>query len=135
VIVLAIPASVKSPQLLVCTLSFLCLIWAYSAPPLRLKERPILDSLSNGVICWLFWACGYVSDGHASLHSDAEPTSKQGRLVFLYASALHSMAAMVDSYADSSAKYRTIATVYGERFAAMFSMICLSVYLQVAESY
>jgi 4-hydroxybenzoate polyprenyltransferase len=125
VVLLALPASVTSPQLLIHTLSLLCLIWTYSLPPFRLKERPILDSLSNGIICWLFWACGYTFSGDTSLVSKTKPASKHGWLVLLYASALHSMAAMVDTQVDSSAKYRTIATVYGERFAAMFSTICL----------
>lgn len=125
VILLAIPATMRSPQLLGCTISFLSLVWIYSSPPFRLKERPILDSLSNGVICWLFWACGYTFSGGTSLVFNTKPASRKGWFVLLYASALHSLAATVDARADVSAKYQTIATVLGERYAALFSMICL----------
>jgi 4-hydroxybenzoate polyprenyltransferase len=125
VVLLALPASVQSPQLLGWTVSFLSLAWIYSSPPFRLKERPILDSLSNGVICWLFWACGYTFSGDTSLVLNTKPASRNGWFVLLYASALHSLAAMVDVHADASAQYQTIATVLGERFAALFSMICL----------
>lgn len=124
VILLTFPAWRCSSQLLSCIIVILAVLWAYSSPPIRLKERPILDSLSNGVICWLFWACGYVFDGEAPFLSSV-PASKHGWLILLYGSALHSMAAMVDVDADAYAKYRTIATVYGEKFSALFSFICL----------
>jgi 4-hydroxybenzoate polyprenyltransferase len=81
-------------------------------------------SLSNGVICWLFWASGYISNGKTKYVSSLL-ASKHGWLVLLYGSALHSMAAMVDVDADTFAEYRTIATVYGEKFAALFSLVCL----------
>lgn len=58
-LLLAIPASIRCPSILACTLCFLFLLWAYSSPPFRFKEVVVLDSLSNGLICWLFWASGY----------------------------------------------------------------------------
>lgn len=125
VMLLALPAAICSPQLLCCTVAFLTLVWVYSSPPLRLKERPVLDSLSNGVICWFFWACGYTFNGDTNLFFDTMPASRNGCFVLLYASALHSLAAIVDARTDASAKYRTIATVYGEEFAANLSMVCL----------
>ncbi|KAK0959518.1 hypothetical protein LTR54_018492, partial [Friedmanniomyces endolithicus] len=54
VILLALPASASSPWVLGYTAAFLCPAWTYLTPPLRLKERPIIDSLSNGLMCWLF---------------------------------------------------------------------------------
>ena len=125
VILLSVPASIESPRLLGYTISLLSLIWAYSSPPFRLKERPILDSISSGVICWLLWASGYNFSENTSLVPETEFFSKHGGFVFLYASAMHSLAAMVDSQIDSAAKHQTIATVCGERFAATFSMVCL----------
>jgi 4-hydroxybenzoate polyprenyltransferase len=116
------PAWRNSSQLFNCTTVVLALLWAYSSPPLSLKERPVLDSLSNGGICWLFWACGYIFYENALFVSSLF-ASKHGWLVLLYGSALHSMAAMVDVDADTFAKYRTIATVYGEKFSALFSLI------------
>jgi 4-hydroxybenzoate polyprenyltransferase len=125
VVLLALPASIRSPQLLGYTVSFLSLAWMYSSPPFRLKERPFLDSLSNGAICWLFWACGYIFSGDTTLAFNTQTASRNGWFVLLYASALHSLAAMVDAPTDASAKYRTIATVFGERFAVLFSLISL----------
>jgi 4-hydroxybenzoate polyprenyltransferase len=125
VVLLGLPAFIRSPQLLGYTIAFVCLIWTYSSPPFRLKERPILDSLSNGAICWFFWACGYTFNGDATLFFDTKPTVRNGWLVLLYAMALHSLAAMLDARTDASAKYQTTATVLGERFAAVFSMVCL----------
>ena len=94
-------------------------------PPLRLKNRPILDSISNGSMCWLFWASGYVFDGNRALLWDTDPSATNGRLVFLFASALHSLAAVEDIQADACADDRTIATVHGERIALLFSLVCL----------
>lgn len=125
VLLLGLPASIRSPQLFGYTVAFLSLVWMYSSPPFRLKERPILDSLSNGLICWLFWACGYVFNGDTSLVFDTMRAARNGWLVFLLASGLHSLAAMLDARADASVKYRTIATVFGEKFAALFSVTCL----------
>ena len=124
VMLITFPSWRNSSELFGCIVAVLTLLWAYSSPPLRFKERPVLDSLSNGVICWLFWACGYIFDRKATYVSSLL-ASKHGWLVLLYGSALHSMAAMVDVDADTFAEYRTIATVYGEKFSALFSLICL----------
>jgi len=118
------PSWRNSLKLFGCIVAVLALLWAYSSPPFRFKERPVLDSLSNGVICWLFWACGYIFDDKTT-PGPSLLASKHGWLVFLYGSALHSMAAMVDVDADAFAEYRTIATVYGEKSSALFSLICL----------
>ncbi|EOA82631.1 uncharacterized protein SETTUDRAFT_95887 [Exserohilum turcica Et28A] len=124
VLLITFPSWRKSSELFSCIVAVLALLWSYSSPPFRLKERPVLDSLSNGAICWLFWACGYIFDGNATFVSSVT-ASKSGWLILLYGSALHSMAAMVDVDADAFAEYRTIATVYGEKFSAMFSLTCL----------
>lgn len=124
VILLTVPASLRAPNVLGHTAAFLCLIWVYSSPPLRLKERPVWDSVSNGAICWLFWICGYTFGDEKIINVDAL-SSKKGRFVLLYASALHSLAALLDAPADSSVNYRTIATVWGEKFSAAFSIVCL----------
>lgn len=124
VMLITLPSWRNSLELFSCIVAVLALLWAYSSPPFRIKERPVLDSVSNGVICWLFWACGYIFDERATYVSSLL-TSKHGWLVLLYGSALHSMAAMVDVDADTVAEYRTIATVCGEKFSALFSLICL----------
>ena len=86
------------------------------------ENRPVLDSISNGSMCWLFWASGYVFDGKKALLWNTDPSATNGRLVFLFASALHSLAAVADVQADASAGDRTIATGLGERIALLFSL-------------
>jgi 4-hydroxybenzoate polyprenyltransferase len=119
-LLLATPASIQYPPLLAYTLSFLLLLWAYSSPPFRIKERVILDSLSNGLICWLFWASGYTQGGDGT--GDIDKSFHSGWAVFFYASACHSLAAVADTDPDKLAKYRTTAVVYGEKFAAFLSI-------------
>lgn len=125
VLLLVLPASIQSPQLLGCAVLSLILCWIYSSPPLRLKERPILDSLSSGVGFLLVWACGYTASGNRHLSYTASGNFSSGGWVFFSASALHSISALVDVRADASAKQQTIATVFGERFSAIFSAVCL----------
>ena len=122
---LALPAVTNSPRVLGCTVAFLGLAWSYSMPPLRLKNRPILDSISNGLMCWLFWASGYVFEGKRALLWSTDPSATNGRLVFFFASGLHSLAAVADVQADASAGDRTIGTGLGERIALLFSFVCL----------
>jgi 4-hydroxybenzoate polyprenyltransferase len=119
------PPSPLSLSVFICTASLLVLSWNYSAPPVRLKERPILDSLSNGVTCWLLWACGYTSTGRPLLGSQAGKTASNGHLIVFYASAIHSLGALLDIKPDNAAKHRTIATVLGRRGVATFSALCL----------
>jgi 4-hydroxybenzoate polyprenyltransferase len=120
-LLLATPASIQHPPLLAYTLSFLFLSWAYSSPPFRIKERVILDSLSNGLICWLFWVSGYTQGDDGT--GDIGKSFHSGWAVFFYASASHSLAAVADTNPDKLAKYRTTAVVYGEKFAAFLSIM------------
>ena len=125
VIMLALPAAANSLRVFGCTVAFLCLAWSYSTPPLRAKNQPILDSFFNGLMCLLFWASGYVFDGKKTLLWTTDHSATNGHLVFLFASALHSLAAVEDAKADAFAGDRTIATVFGERIALLFSLVCL----------
>ncbi|GJJ11380.1 hypothetical protein Clacol_005612 [Clathrus columnatus] len=67
--------------------------WQYSAPPLRLKEVPFLDSISNGLI------------------------------VFLACSGIHALGATVDYQWDMDAGQTTIATYSGPAVASFFSFL------------
>lgn len=120
IVLCAIPAAIQTPRLLLCTLSFLFLTWAYSSPPMRLKEIPVLDSISNGAILWLFWASGYYSGGGKALVYETGDDSN-GAFVFFYACACHGLASIVDTKPDSFANHRTISTSLGIRTAAFLS--------------
>ncbi|KAL5537208.1 hypothetical protein ACEPAF_1031 [Sanghuangporus sanghuang] len=105
------------------TIMILILSWQYSSPPLRLKERPILDSLSNGALVWLCWALGYTSSGSALFGPNASEGASKGWLLALCTSGVHALGAAADLEADVAAGQRTIATMFGERAAAGFSAV------------
>jgi len=96
---------------------FLLLGAAYSAPPLRLKTRPPLDSVSNGL---------YVLPGaaaYAALTGTAPPL-----LALLggwaWTMAMHTFSAVPDVGPDRRAGIRTTATVLGERGALVYCAAC-----------
>jgi 4-hydroxybenzoate polyprenyltransferase len=125
VLLLAIPAAQMSPLVLACIATLLFLAWNYSSPPLRLKERPIVDSLSNGAILGLAWACGYTCNGRPLLSQSSGKAVIGVWFVACYGSACHALAAIADVKPDAFAKHRTTATVLGERVAAL----CAALYL------
>jgi 4-hydroxybenzoate polyprenyltransferase len=94
-------------------LGFLVLGAAYSAPPLRLKTRPPLDSLSNGL---------YVLPGvaaYAALAGSAPPAlAVLGG--WLWAMAMHTFSAIPDIEPDREAGIETTATLLGPRLAAAY---------------
>jgi len=93
--------------------------WQYSSPPLRLKEVPVLDSLSNGGIVFLAWFCGFSFSG---LSISEVPSS--GIMLSLCTVGIHALGAVVDSEVDFAAGQTTIATALGKRAAAIFAASC-----------
>jgi 4-hydroxybenzoate polyprenyltransferase len=97
----------------------LLLGWQYSSPPLRLKEVPVLDSLSNGGIVFLAWYCGFSFSG---LSISKVPSS--GIMLSLCTAGIHALGAVVDSESDFAAGQTTIATAFGNKAAAIFAASC-----------
>ena len=98
-------------------IGFLVLGAAYSAPPLRLKARPPLDSLSNGL---------YVLPGaaaYAALSGSAPPTLA---LVggWCWTMGMHTFSAVPDVEADRRAGIETTATVLGRDGALAYCAGC-----------
>jgi len=104
----------------IITLIFLLLVWEYSSPPMRLKEVPIIDSLSNGLIVFLAWLMGYTFSGG---RFSGMPII--GITLGLCCTGIHSLAATLDYEFDNVAKMTTIATAIGQRPAAIFSFMSL----------
>ena len=98
-------------------LAFLLLGAAYSAPPLRLKGRPPLDSLSNGL---------YVLPGAAAYAAVSGTSPPALALVggWLWAMGMHTFSAVPDVAADRRAGIRTTATVLGRRGALGYVAAC-----------
>ncbi|OSD03726.1 hypothetical protein PYCCODRAFT_1466639 [Trametes coccinea BRFM310] len=127
-LILLLPLSLALPlSNVLTTLALLALSWAYSAPPPRLKERPVLDSLSNGAIIVLAYLCGYTARGGALGRGRGRgrtgvPT--KGLVLGLCTAGVHALGAAVDVRADEAAGQRTIATALGARGAAAFGAFC-----------
>ncbi|WP_425492162.1 prenyltransferase [Halovivax limisalsi] len=96
---------------------FLLLGGAYSAPPLRLKTSPPLDSLSNGL---------YVLPGGAAFVTVAggQPPALAVLAGWLWAMGMHTFSAIPDIEPDRLAGLRTTATVLGEQRAYAYCAAC-----------
>ena len=96
---------------------FLVLGTAYSAPPFRLKTRPPLDSLSNGL---------YILPGaaaYATLTGTAPPTAALAG-GWLWTMAMHTYSAVPDIEPDRRADIETLATVLGRDRALAYCAAC-----------
>ncbi|KAG9086027.1 hypothetical protein FRC07_013220, partial [Ceratobasidium sp. 392] len=108
----------------ISTALLVVVMWVYSAPPFRLKERPVLDSLSNGLIIWLVWFIGFISSSTlAGTGHGLKDTPLEIYMLSLAASSVHALAAAADVEADRAAGYRTIAIVLGRRGCAVFGSV------------
>ncbi|PSQ14266.1 lycopene elongase [Halobacteriales archaeon QS_8_69_73] len=87
--------------------AFLLLAVEYSAPPLRFKTTPLLDSVSNG----LYVLPGVVA--YAALAGEAPPVAAVAG-GWLWAMGMHTFSAVPDIEPDRRAGIRTTATVLGE---------------------
>jgi 4-hydroxybenzoate polyprenyltransferase len=98
-------------------LGFLALGAAYSAPPLRFKTRPPLDSLSNGL---------YVLPGAAAYAALAggHPPVLVVIGAWLWTMAMHTFSAIPDVEADRRAGIRTTATVLDRSGALIYCGAC-----------
>ena len=96
---------------------FLVLATAYSAPPLRFKARPLVDSLSNG----LYMLPGAAA--YAALSGTHPPTAA---LVggWLWTMGMHTYSAIPDIGPDRAAGIETTATWLGERRTYGYCLGC-----------
>lgn len=99
------------------------IVWAfaYSAPPIRLKERPIIDSISNGL--------GYVlvpSMMGFSLGSSVFNFPESGFWAAFIISSMHALFAIMDYKPDKEAGVSTIAVRFGMRKTIWYPLIATS---------
>ena len=98
---------------IVATVVLVLGVWLYSVPPVRLKERPPLDSLSNGLGYFLLpFVMGY------SLGADPRAMPLRYYLLALCVCGIHALATSADYEADRAAGHRTLAVAFGRRAAA-----------------
>ncbi|SDX96332.1 prenyltransferase [Halobellus clavatus] len=96
---------------------FFLLGFQYSAPPLRFKTTPFLDSLSNGL---------YVLPGAAAYATVAgsHPPAAALAGAWLWAMGMHTFSAIPDIEPDREAGIRTTATFLGERRTLGYCLAC-----------
>ena len=96
------------------TVAQIAIAGAYSVPPVRLKERPPLDSLANGLGYFLLpFVMGY------SLGGDPAAMPLKYYLLALAVCGIHALATAADYDADLAAGHRTLAVAFGRRAAAL----------------
>jgi len=96
----------------------------YFSPPVRLKEKPPFDSISNGLLFFLAFSLGY------SFGAEIWAIPLKIYFVAICVMGIHSFGAVMDYTADKVAGQRTIATFFGKRTASIFSCAAfLSAYL------
>ncbi len=96
----------------------LLLSWAYSSPPIRLKEVPIVDGLVTATIMIGLLAVGLFCGG-----SQTRMTWETVAVAPTLAG-LHIFASVVDVDSDRRAAHRTLAVRAGPRVAGAVALIC-----------
>lgn len=116
--VLGLPLAFALPPLgVLALLAFLGLAVAYSAPPIRFKGRPFLDSASNG----LYVLPGVV--GYAAV-AGAAPSSLVVLAGWFWTMGMHTFAAIPDVEPDRETGISTTATLLGEMDALTYVIAC-----------
>lgn len=113
----------SSPLIIKLFLIYLLVNILYSLPPIRLKRIPILDSISNGVICAAVGSIGYVIAGGTELMFFAMLAGG------LWSVAMHIFSAIPDIKADKDSGIQTIATLLGKKWSLY---TCLFIYLFIS---
>lgn len=90
----------------------------YSAPPIRAKARPILDTIASAFVYIAPWYVWYYLSGWTNFSWFI--------FVALLARnmAMHAYSAIPDIEADSQARISTVATLYGKQWTLTFCIIC-----------
>lgn len=96
---------------------FLTLAYFYSAPPLRLKERPPLDSMTNGL-----YFIGPVALAF-SFHAQIWSIPLKAWFATFCVMGVHSLSTMMDFSVDKKIGHKTFSVVFGKRPAALFALL------------
>jgi 4-hydroxybenzoate polyprenyltransferase len=127
-IVLLAAAATRNAYNIAATACLVFVAWLYSVPPVRLKERPPLDSLANGVGYFLLpLVMGY------SLGSDPRTMPLRFYLLALCVCGVHALATAADYEADKAAGHRTLAVRFGRRAAAACAFVAFTITLLAAD--
>ncbi len=116
-IILVVAISTQNIAHIFAALVSVIFVYIYSAPPIRLKSRAFMDSLSNAIYPLGAFAIGYsLNGGFGFLHS-------QFLLFALAFSGVHALGTIADMKEDKKAKISTFALSFGPRIPALFAAI------------
>lgn len=114
IVALFVPMLPLGPALILA--GILLVSWAYSSPPIRLKEVPIVDGFVTASIMIGILAVGYLSGG-----TDV-PIPIEAFAVAPTLAGLHIFASVVDADSDREAGHKTLAVRVGPRVAGMVAL-------------
>lgn len=100
--------SITSSELIALVI-FIIFGFIYSLPPIRLKARPYIDSLSNGVLYTMPGIIGFYAAGGQEIYWLPYLAGA------LWASIMHLYSAIPDIEADTKANIKTTATILGAK--------------------
>jgi 4-hydroxybenzoate polyprenyltransferase len=116
-LVLALPIVIWGTQLIRILLgAFFLLSFFYSAPPLRFKARPLIDSVSN----MLYIVPGLIAYVHVN---HALPPTNIIIAASLWTWAMHLFSAIPDIEPDVQARIKTTAVVLGKRGSLLLCVL------------
>lgn len=113
----------------ICLLIFMALSWQYSAPPLRAKAVPFLDSLTSGL---LYIIPAGVSWG---IVTNTYPPFIPMLAGFLWSYSMHLYSAVPDVNADKAANIQTGATLLGKNTTLVLCGVLYAVSAAIAYFY
>lgn len=116
--ILIIVVSLFSFNLVHIFLTFLAVIsvYVYSVPPIRIKSRPIIDSIFNMLFIYLPFAMGY------SLMGTLDFLNIHFIIFGLLGSAAHAIGTVSDLNSDKKTGIKTFATQYGHVLPLIFAL-------------
>jgi 4-hydroxybenzoate polyprenyltransferase len=116
VVLFLISIATLNPYTIGFTAAFVFLGYFYSTPPIRLKNKPPFDSLSNGLIYLLLpFLMGFSAVGEFSKFPP------EVSWLTLCVSSIHAIASIMDVTADRNAGLTTFAIKFGPRVTAVIA--------------
>ena len=107
----------------------------YSAPPLRFKEKPPLDSFVNGIgYFFIPFLIGFSFSSSISFNAGKDVLLIGVCLITVFVMGFHSYSTIVDYSIDKKVGDKTFATVFSKRGASFFALLASILALFFANS-
>jgi len=118
IIIFSISLLTKNIENIILTSLLIITAYIYSVPPIRLKEKPPLDSIINGIgYVYLPAAIGF-SYGNSIIDIPVKAYFLISCVI-----AIHAFSTLADYKADSNAKQKTFAIRFGKMQTILFSLL------------